>query len=82
MRAELGPHGITVNAVAPAVAETAMTRSKLTAEMRQRITARIALGRLAAVSDIADLVAFLASDRAGYFITGAVIPIDGGILTT
>ena len=41
---ELGPHGITVNAVAPAVAETAMTRSKLTAEMRQRITARIPFG--------------------------------------
>lgn len=78
---ELGPHGITVNAVAPAVAETAMTRSKLTAEMRQRITARIPLGRLAATSDIADLVAFLASNRAG-FITGAVIPVDGGILTT
>jgi len=78
---ELGPLGITVNAVAPAVADTAMTRAALTDDMRRRIVARIPLGRLAALSDIADLVTFLASDRAA-FITGAVIPVDGGILTT
>ena len=78
---ELGPLGITVNAVAPAVADTAMTRAALTDDMRRRIVARIPLGRLAAPSDIADLVTFLASDRAA-FITGAVIPVDGGILTT
>jgi 3-oxoacyl-[acyl-carrier protein] reductase len=78
---ELGPHSITVNAVAPAVAATAMTHAALTEEAKQRILARIPLGRLANLSDIADLVAFLASDRAG-FITGAVIPVDGGILTT
>lgn len=78
---ELGPHGITVNAVAPAVADTAMTRAALTEEARRRILARIPLGRLAAVSDVADLVVFLASARAA-FITGAVIPVDGGILTT
>src|SRR5262249_52789847 len=78
---ELGPLGITVNAVAPAVADTAMTRAGLTDDMRRRIVARIPLGRLAALSDIAGLVTFLASDRAA-FITGAVIPVDGGILTT
>ncbi|MBV8324119.1 MAG: SDR family oxidoreductase [Hyphomicrobiales bacterium] len=78
---ELGPLGVTVNAVAPAVVGTAMTRAALTDDMRQRIVARIPLGRLAALSDIADLVTFLASDRAA-FITGAVIPVDGGILTT
>jgi NAD(P)-dependent dehydrogenase (short-subunit alcohol dehydrogenase family) len=77
---ELGPSGITVNAVAPGVAETAMTRSALTGELRQRILTRTPLGRLAVPADIADLVAFLASDRAA-FITGAVIPVDGGILT-
>ncbi|HVI62527.1 MAG TPA: SDR family NAD(P)-dependent oxidoreductase [Bradyrhizobium sp.] len=78
---ELGPQGITVNAVAPAIADTAMTHAALTAEARQRILLRIPLGRLAAPSDIADMVAFLASDRAA-FITGTTIPVDGGILTT
>jgi NAD(P)-dependent dehydrogenase (short-subunit alcohol dehydrogenase family) len=78
---ELGPNGITVNAVAPAVLDTAMTHAALTEEARQQILPRIPLGRLATAADIADLVAFLASDRAG-FITGTVIPVDGGILTT
>jgi 3-oxoacyl-[acyl-carrier protein] reductase len=78
---ELGPQGITVNAIAPAVVDTAMTRATLTEETRQKIVARIPLGRLASLADVADLVAFIASDRA-QFISGAVIPVDGGILTT
>lgn len=78
---ELGPNGITVNAIAPAVADTAMTNASLTVEARQKILARIPLGRLAHLSDIAHLAAFLASDNAN-FITGATIPVDGGILTT
>jgi NAD(P)-dependent dehydrogenase (short-subunit alcohol dehydrogenase family) len=78
---ELGPSGITVNAVAPAIVDTAMTRAALTEEARQRILPRIPLGRFATTADIADLVTFLVSDRAS-FITGAVIPVDGGILTT
>ena len=78
---ELGPDGITVNAVAPAILDTAMTHAALTDDARQRILPRIPLGRLATTADVADLTAFLASDRAG-FITGTVIPVDGGILTT
>lgn len=78
---ELGPSGICVNAVAPAILDTAMTHAALTAEARQGILPRIPLGRFATTADVADLVAFLASDRAG-FINGAVIPVDGGILTT
>jgi 3-oxoacyl-[acyl-carrier protein] reductase len=78
---ELGPSGITVNAVAPAIVDTAMTHAALTEEARQRILTRIPLSRFAMTSDVADLVVFLASSRAS-FITGATIPVDGGILTT
>jgi 3-oxoacyl-[acyl-carrier protein] reductase len=78
---ELGPSGITVNAVAPAIVDTAMTHAALTDAARARILTRIPLGRFAATTEVADLVTFLASDRAG-FITGTVIPVDGGILTT
>jgi NAD(P)-dependent dehydrogenase (short-subunit alcohol dehydrogenase family) len=78
---ELGPAGITVNAVAPAVAETPMTKASLSPELAQRIKLRIPLRRLCSPADIADAVAFLVSDRAS-FINGAVLPIDGGLLTT
>ena len=78
---ELGPFGITANALAPAVVDTPMTRPALTADARRRIVERIPVGRLARMSDVADVAAFLASERAG-FITGATIPVDGGILTT
>jgi NAD(P)-dependent dehydrogenase (short-subunit alcohol dehydrogenase family) len=78
---ELGPFSITANALAPAVVDTAMTHTALTEEAKRRILERIPLGRLAQLSDIADIATFLASERAG-FITGTTIPVDGGILTT
>jgi NAD(P)-dependent dehydrogenase (short-subunit alcohol dehydrogenase family) len=78
---ELGPFGITANAIAPAVVDTPMTRAALTADATRKILERIPIGRLAQLSDIADITTFLASERAG-FITGTTIPVDGGILTT
>ena len=78
---ELGPVGIRVNAIAPAVVATDMVRSLLTPEMRERIVARIPLGRLAEEDDVARLALFLASDAAA-FITGETIAVDGGFLRT
>ena len=78
---ELGPSGITVNAVAPGAADTPMTRPYLSEDRRVSVLARIPLGRFATPMDIGNMVSFLASDRADY-VTGAVIPVDGGILTT
>ena len=78
---ELGPYAIRVNAIAPAVVATDMVRSLLTPEMRERIVARIPLGRLAEPDDVARLAVFLASD-ASSFITGETIAVDGGFLRT
>jgi len=78
---ELGPHAIRVNAIAPAVVATDMVRSLLTPEVRERIVARIPLGRLAEEDDVARLAVFLASDWSD-FITGETIAVDGGFLRT
>ena len=78
---ELGPLAIRVNAIAPAVVATDMVRSLLTPEARERIVARIPLGRLAEEDDVARLAVFLASDWSD-FITGETIAVDGGFLRT
>jgi NAD(P)-dependent dehydrogenase (short-subunit alcohol dehydrogenase family) len=78
---ELGPLGIRVNAIAPAVVATDMVRALLTDEVRERIVARIPLGRLAEEDDVARLAVFLASEAAS-FITGETIAVDGGFLRT
>ena len=78
---ELGPHGIRVNAIAPAVLDTDMVRELLSEERRAKILARVPLGRLAALDDVARLAVFLASGAAG-FITGETIAVDGGFLRT
>jgi 3-oxoacyl-[acyl-carrier protein] reductase len=73
---ELAPYGITANAVAPHAIETEMS-GQWSDEMRQRIVRSIPLGRLGRSEEVAALVAFLASDEAG-FITGATFDINGG----
>ena len=73
---ELGPSGIRVNAIAPGVIDTDMTACFSPQEMAA-MAADTPLGRIGRPEDIAELAAFLASDRAG-FITGEIIGCDGG----
>lgn len=74
---ELAPRNITVNAIAPGFIETEMT-SSLPEDVQKTYLGQIPLKRFGATSDIADAVAFLASDRAGY-ITGQVLAVNGGL---
>jgi 3-oxoacyl-[acyl-carrier protein] reductase len=74
---ELGSRGVTANVVAPGFVETDMT-AELGEDLVKKYAEQIPLGRLGSVDDIAGTVEFLASDAAGY-ITGAVIPVDGGL---
>jgi 3-oxoacyl-[acyl-carrier protein] reductase len=80
MARELGPFGINVNCIAPAVTETGMTRALLTPERRQAALASIPLGRFATPDDIAGMVLVLSSDVTSY-VTGETIVVDGGYLT-
>ena len=74
---EVGTRGITVNAVAPGFINTAMTQS-LNESQQQTILKQIPLGRMGEAEDIANAVAFLASEEASY-ITGTVIHVNGGM---
>ncbi len=74
---ELGMRNITVNCIAPGFFPTALTEM-LSDEMIQRALELIPLGRLGELEEVADLVTFLASDKASY-ITGEVIRVDGGL---
>ena len=73
----LGPSGIRVNAVAPGVIETGMSNFTKTEAGREMTLGMQALKRIGKPEDVADVVAFLASDAARW-ITGASIPVDGG----
>ena len=75
---ELGPAGITVNAVVPGYIDTAMN-SAAAVDFRRAIIARTALRRLGTADDVARVCLFLASDDAA-FVTGAAIPVDGGLV--
>ena len=75
---ELASRGVRVNALAPGFVETAMT-ADLSPELKQSALAAIPLGRMCSPEDIAQAVAFLASDRAAY-ITGQTLVVDGGMV--
>ena len=77
---ELGPHHVTVNAIAPGVFPSQMMEGTLEA-MGDTIRAATPLRRLGRDDDMAGVAVFLAS-RAGAFMTGAIVPVDGGIATT
>jgi 3-oxoacyl-[acyl-carrier protein] reductase len=74
---EIGSRGITVNVIAPGFIETAMT-SDLSMDTRDQILQSIPAARYGTPEDVAQLVVFLASSQASY-ISGAVIPVDGGL---
>lgn len=78
---EYGPLGVNVNAIAPAVTETPMTRAHFDEPgRRERILQAIPLRRLSQLQEIAGLTVFLVSDLAAY-INGAIVTIDGGLMT-
>lgn len=74
---ELGGRGITANVVAPGFVETAMT-AVLPEDTQRQYKSAIPAGRFATVDEVAGVVRFLASDAAAY-VSGAVIPVDGGL---
>jgi gluconate 5-dehydrogenase len=80
--AELAPHGITVNGIAPTVVRTEMARHWLeNPDTRAQVLGRIPLGRVADPKDVAGAAVFFASPAAS-FITGQVVYVDGGITAT
>jgi NAD(P)-dependent dehydrogenase (short-subunit alcohol dehydrogenase family) len=79
---ELGPKSITVNAIAPGPFESKMMAFALDdPDMRAAVAASSPLGRIGRPDDMAGVAVYLSS-RAGAYVTGAVIPVDGGIGTT
>jgi len=77
MAMELGPHGITVNAIAPGYFETDMNSGFLRSATGQALISRIPMGRSGRLDDLDGALLLLASD-AGAYINGAVLPVDGG----
>ena len=77
MAREVGSRSITVNVVAPGLVETNMLAG-LDVGRRTEFAAQVPLGRVGRPEDVAAVVGFVASDGAGYM-TGAVIPVDGGL---
>jgi 3-oxoacyl-[acyl-carrier protein] reductase len=80
MARELAGRGLTANVVAPGFIDTDMTEAALQGDAREALLAQIPLHRVGTPDDIAEAVAFLASDAAGY-ITGQVLRVNGGLQT-
>ena len=76
---ELGPFGITVNAVCPGMIDTELTHENASNDLLQRLAASYPVPRLGTAVEVADLVCFLASEAAGYM-TGTSLDITGGDL--
>ena len=76
---ELGPYGITVNAVCPGMIDTELTRESASADVLERLAQGYPVPRLGTALEVADLICFAASEAAGY-ITGASFDINGGDL--
>ena len=74
---ELGPHGVTVNSVAPGLIDTDITAGKLTGEKEKQVLAGVPVGRKGKASDVADLITYLCREESGY-ITGATYDVNGG----
>jgi 2-hydroxycyclohexanecarboxyl-CoA dehydrogenase len=74
---ELGPHGVTVNAVAPGLIDTDITGGALEGERKTQLVAGIPVGRNGRVADVADLITYLCREETGY-ITGATYDVNGG----
>jgi 3-oxoacyl-[acyl-carrier protein] reductase len=74
---EAGSRGVRANAIAPGYIVTDMTAG-LSDDIKEQLTGHTPLGRLGTPEDVAGLVAFLCTDAAS-FITGTVIPVDGGL---
>jgi NAD(P)-dependent dehydrogenase (short-subunit alcohol dehydrogenase family) len=76
---ELGPYGITVNALSPGATDTPLNQVAYTAEVRRNYEHRIPLGRIASAEEIADPIVFLASNASRY-VTGHELVVDGGMI--
>ena len=74
---EVGPHGITVNSVAPGLIDTDITGGALEGDTKTKLLAGIPVGRNGQVADVADLITYLWGEQTGY-ITGATHDINGG----
>jgi 2-hydroxycyclohexanecarboxyl-CoA dehydrogenase len=74
---EVGPSGVTCNALAPGLIATDITAGKLSPERKAQILADVPVGRQGTVGEVASMIVYLCSEHAGY-VTGATLDINGG----